>query len=137
MIYISLMIFYRICYIEDSMLWTGSIQWCWSLHTLIQLMPQQRYLCLLGSIPSLREGQQDHCSADILRLPPVHAPNESQCFTGNGIQQDLKLDCYSICSDLFCLLKALWLFMLVFVCKIVTIFNYKTGVNFENYISMQ
>lgn len=48
--------FGRICYLEGSMLWSRSIQRARAMHTVVQLMPQQRPVCFLGSIPSIWKG---------------------------------------------------------------------------------
>ncbi|XP_065851860.1 GDSL esterase/lipase At5g33370-like isoform X2 [Euphorbia lathyris] len=40
----------------DSVLRARTIQWDWTVHTGIKLVPKQRDICILGSFPSFREG---------------------------------------------------------------------------------
>lgn len=67
------------------MLWARALQWDWAMHNGLQLVPKQRFVRVLGCIPSLREGQQNHCAANPDRVQQVHEPNESQYYFGLGL----------------------------------------------------
>ena len=91
----------RICYVEGGMLWTRAIQWGWTVHSTFKLVPKQRPLRILGSIPSIGESQQNHSPTDTDGHNGVHAPHEPQHHHGPR-QQHLDSsfqalpDCYII-----------------------------------------
>ena len=111
--------FCRICYIKGSMLWTRTIQWNWTMHTFIKFVPEQRCLCILGSLPSIWKGQQTDSTSIYDWIHKVHAPNESQHHYGFGLQgliifctywwsTRLSYICSCLSSQLFFLLS--WIF---------------------------
>ncbi|KAK6232893.1 hypothetical protein SCA6_002966 [Theobroma cacao] len=60
------------------MLWARTLQWDRSMHNVLQFVSKQRDLCILVSIPSLREGKQVDYATHHDRLYQVHASNEPQ-----------------------------------------------------------
>ena len=68
----------RICYIKDSMLWARAVQWLGAMHNGVEFVLEQRHLRVLGRIPPVGEGQQNHRRADDGGRREVHAPHESQ-----------------------------------------------------------
>ena len=108
----------RICNLKDRMLWARSIQWDWTLHTTLQLVPEQRNICILGPIPSIREGQQDHSAAYHDWLNQVHAPHESHHHHGHGLLGSMALD-YSRFLVFLSSISIYFECMLCFVCLVL------------------
>lgn len=99
----------RIYYVEDCVLWTRTVQWAGIVHWSVQLVPEQRHICFLGSISSIGKGQPADCSEHYDWLYRVHEPHEPQHHFGVGLQ-DLGIICLISIYDS----TSLWVFIFIF-----------------------
>ncbi|XP_054777464.1 GDSL esterase/lipase At5g33370-like isoform X2 [Prosopis cineraria] len=74
----------RICDVKGRVLWTRAVQWDRTVHSGVELVPEQGHICILGSLSSQRESQPTDRRQIHDRIHPVHEPHEPQHHLGFG-----------------------------------------------------